>query len=123
MPRRSQRPCVHPGCRTLTDDGRCPAHERVRQQRADTKTGEERTFYGSGRWKRIRLAQLRREPLCRLCLEEGVIKPARVADHIIPRREGGTEDESNIQSLCWTHHQRKRQQERGQRANSSTAEV
>ena len=38
-------------------------------------------------------------------------------DHITPRFEGGTDDLSNLQLLCWAHHQRKTSQEaaRGRR--------
>lgn len=111
MPSRAPRPCPHPGCAVLTDRGPCEQHRKERQQRADTKTPEERRFYSSARWQRIRADQLRREPLCRDCMAEGIVKPARVADHIIPRRQGGSDDPENLASQCWKHHQIKRQRE------------
>jgi 5-methylcytosine-specific restriction protein A len=112
-PVRAKRPCTHPGCPELVDKGRCPEHRRQDQQQRDTKTPEERRFYSSARWQAIRADQLRREPLCRDCKVEGRVTIAKVADHVTPRRQGGSDDPSNLQSQCWRHHQRKRQQERG----------
>ncbi|UIJ43713.1 HNH endonuclease [Sphingomonas cannabina] len=40
------------------------------------------------------------EPLCRLCLEAGRISPTTIADHIIPKAEGGGDERSNYQGLC-----------------------
>ena len=33
-------------------------------------------FHSSLMWQRIRARQLRREPLCRMCMEQGIIEPA-----------------------------------------------
>ncbi len=49
---------------------------------------------------RQRKRRLCEEPLCRHCLERGIIRVAIVPDHIIPLATGGTDDESNIQCLC-----------------------
>lgn len=62
-----------------------------------------RSLYGS-RWRRYRLAQLQAEPLCRFCLDRGLLVPATVVDHI--ERHDGTHsdprfwDSGNFQSLC-----------------------
>lgn len=113
MPARAPRPCPSTGCSTLTNGGPCEKHRKLRQAAADTKTPEERGFYSSARWRAIRKAQIQREPLCRDCLARGIVKAAEVADHIVPRRLGGSDEPDNLQSLCWTDHQRKRAQERG----------
>ena len=63
-------------------------------------------LYSSRTWQTIRAAQLRDEPLCRLCNAEGRATQATVADHIIPHR-GNLElfyDRGNLQSLCKTCH-------------------
>jgi 5-methylcytosine-specific restriction protein A len=112
MPTAAPRPCPAPGCHALTSGGHCPQHRRERQRQSDTKTPEERRFYSSARWQKIREAQLRREPLCRPCKANGVVKAAKVADHMVPRRQGGSDAPENLQSLCWRCHQQKRQQER-----------
>ena len=56
-------------------------------------------------WRRLRASQLCKEPLCRECKCEGVIKPATVVDHI----DGNSwnNDSSNLASLCAKHHNRK----------------
>lgn len=55
-------------------------------------------------WGRLRTRQLRREPMCEWT-EDGArcVEQAEVVDHIIPRFEGGTDDPSNLQSLCQGH--------------------
>ncbi|WP_272575920.1 HNH endonuclease, partial [Providencia sp. PROV273] len=32
---------------------------------------------------------------------------AKTVDHIKPKAHGGTDDDSNLQSLCWPCHKRK----------------
>ena len=39
-------------------------------------------LYGSGVWKRIRLIQLQKQPLCVMCGEQGRLTPATVCDHV-----------------------------------------
>ena len=61
--------------------------------------------YGTERWGRLRAAQLRLEPLCRLCKAIGRIRAATVADHVTPHR--GNEYafwNGALQSLCATCH-------------------
>ncbi len=62
--------------------------------------------YGA-RWRRIRKAQLGREPLCRTCQEQGRTTAATDVDHITPRRDGGPDTPGNLQSLCRSHHSQK----------------
>ena len=47
-----------------------------------------------------RKALLAREPLCRECRKHGRVEVARIADHIIPKADGGTDDDENYQPLC-----------------------
>lgn len=58
------------------------------------------------RWRRARLMFLARNPFCVHC---GA--PANEVDHVIPKRRGGLDDESNWQALCGTCHKRKTQKE------------
>lgn len=63
-------------------------------------------LYRTGMWKSIRLAKLRRDPLCHFCQQQGRIEPATVVDHIKPHK-GDFHlffAESNLQSLCKTCH-------------------
>ena len=64
-------------------------------------------------WSKIRGMQLRREPLCRECKAAGFVVEATMVDHIIPLEQGGTNEFSNLQSLCQTHHNKKTAAERG----------
>jgi 5-methylcytosine-specific restriction protein A len=69
-----------------------------------------RAWYGTARWRAIRDAQLAREPLCRMCLAEGVVTPARVCDHIEPHRSDADKFWNGpFQSLCEFHHNRDKQ--------------
>lgn len=53
-------------------------------------------------WQRLRLAHLLAEPMCRECGAK-----ATDVDHIVPRRQGGTDAAPNLQSLCHSCHSRK----------------
>lgn len=66
--------------------------------------------YGA-RWRKIRLMQLRVEPLCRHCKANGVVTPATEVDHILRLKRGGTNEAHNLQSLCKPCHSRKTQLE------------
>ncbi len=71
-----------------------------------------RRGYGYG-WRRIRLAHLRRHPLCVMCESQGHTVQATDVDHVVPLRRGGTHAASNLQSLCHYHHASKTAREDG----------
>jgi 5-methylcytosine-specific restriction protein A len=50
---------------------------------------------------------LRRFPWCVVCQAEGKTTRATDVDHIVPRRQGGTDDQSNLMPLCHSHHSQK----------------
>jgi len=49
---------------------------------------------------------LREHPLCDLCAVDGLVKAATDVHHLAPKREGGTDEESNLQALCHSCHSR-----------------
>lgn len=69
------------------------------------------------RWEKRSKDFLRRNPLCRMCIDKGQVKQAEVVDHIEPHGAGQDQekfwDENNWQSLCkQCHDSRKQSQER-----------
>ena len=68
-------------------------------------------YYHNAAWRKLRLMQLRRFPLCVRCLERDHEEPAIEVDHIIPRGSGGPDNLTNLQSLCKFHHGRKTRSE------------
>jgi 5-methylcytosine-specific restriction enzyme A len=43
-------------------------------------------WYSAARWTRIRKHQLLEHPLCKYCLERGVVTPATICDHVEPHQ-------------------------------------
>ncbi|MEN1680329.1 MAG: HNH endonuclease signature motif containing protein [Planctomycetota bacterium] len=64
--------------------------------------------YGT-RWDKLSRRFRQENPLCVECLSHGVTTPSQVTDHIVPHRgdEALLWDESNLQALCHTCHNRK----------------
>lgn len=112
MPKKPMRPCKHPGCVELTDDGWCPAHRPSRQRGAMSESWH--WMYKTGEWERLRGNQLLREPFCRACAAAGRPRVrATEVDHVVPHR-GDWErftDASDLQSLCHSCHSRKTMRE------------
>ncbi|MBI1824825.1 MAG: HNH endonuclease [Planctomycetes bacterium] len=101
MPHSAPYPCRFAGCRALTFNGvLCDAHRRVADI-SDTRRPNSSARGYTSTWRRLRIMVLRREPLCQWpeCNE-----PANQVDHIVPLSKGGTNEFSNLQSLCARHH-------------------
>lgn len=65
--------------------------------------------YNTVWWKKARIRLLKKESLCRECLRDGKLSKATTVDHIKPwkkRSEFYCED-SNLQGLCHSCHNRK----------------
>jgi len=98
--------CLHPGCTTLVEGGRCPEHEKHDRIQYDKARGSN-TERGYGyAWSLIRKRYLQRNPLCVDCLQG---KPERVTvasevHHITKKRDGGTDRDENLMALCKKHH-------------------
>lgn len=101
MPMKPRRPCSQQGCPRLTDSQYCDEHKKEaatfynRYQR-DPETAKR---YGRA-WQKIRKEQLRKQPLCEMCLRHGRATPADQVHHIKPLAQGGTHDRSNLMSIC-----------------------
>ena len=120
MPNATRVPCKHFGCPELIQPdtgGYCLAHKRAawraqtQERMCDPYEQYARRFYNSKAWRAARLMQLRAHPLCCECRQ-----PAEMVDHIKRIRDGGEPlSASNMQSMCHSCHNRKRQIEGRQR--------
>lgn len=110
-------PCRYPGCREFCEPGEqyCPEHKKLMEQHYDhfTRGYKHSKRYGNN-WKKIRDRYVSSHPLCEMCLKEGRYVPVEEVHHIVPLSEGGTNDESNLMSLCRSCHA-KIHKERGDR--------
>ena len=69
-------------------------------RQSSTRTTTERGY--GWRHQQMRKVVLREEPLCRACLamDPPQYTPTTIADHIVPKAEGGRDDRENYQGLC-----------------------
>ena len=108
MPYKPRRPCRYPGCPDFCEEGQvfCKGHMEWSSDRL--RGGADARGYNA-QWRKARALFLRQHPLCVECRKEGKLTPATVVDHIIPHR--GDQrlfwDQSNWQSLCKRHHDKK----------------
>lgn len=117
MPNAAPRPCRHPGCRELVRDGSgyCQAHKKAKPGSFSDRTRGTRHERGYGNdWDKRRLLILKRDNgLCQECLRHGRLTAVgdkrftAFVDHIIPKAEGGTDADDNLQTLCRVCHNAK----------------
>ncbi|WP_294636615.1 HNH endonuclease signature motif containing protein [uncultured Aquabacterium sp.] len=69
------------------------------------------------KWQARREAWLMLNPLCRHCKEHGRTTMGQEVDHIVPLWMGGTDNESNYQTLCIPCHKLKTAAEAARRAD------
>lgn len=68
-------------------------------------------WYKTANWHRLRMWQLKREPLCRFCKHKGIITAADTVDHKIAHK-GNMDlffEWGNLQSLCKSCHSSQKQ--------------
>lgn len=58
-------------------------------------------------WQQARRVALNREPLCRYCMERGMVTAATEVDHIRALRDGGDNALDNLAPCCHECHLRK----------------
>lgn len=112
MPKLPPRPCSTPRCRNMaTKKGKCDEHQpKARWNENGRRYKREMSGW---EWDRVRERILKRDGY--LCLEHkkrGVYVPGNEVDHIIPKEHGGTDDDSNLQTLCKECHKEKTIRER-----------
>jgi 5-methylcytosine-specific restriction protein A len=105
MPTAPLKPCPEPRCNQLVKSGRCAAHDLKRRHYAQHSRGTSAAQGYGPAWRRLRVAILQRDPICRDA--SGCGRPSTDVDHIVARKHGGTDDASNLRGLCKSHHSRK----------------
>lgn len=113
MPWAPKKPCAARSCAELVERDRrwCEKHqadadEREKARKAafdQTRPSASARGYTSDQWREIRRQVLKRDPWCTTC---GRARSTR-ADHTIPKRQGGTDDLSNLKGKCESCHNRK----------------
>jgi 5-methylcytosine-specific restriction enzyme A len=111
-PMRPGRPCVNQMCPRLNCEEHRVTRDRQRYQNYDRTQRDPAStqFYHSDFWKRLSAQVKREEPNCRKCG-----KATYLADHIIPREAGGSDDRSNLQGICKACHGAKSRRELNER--------
>lgn len=117
MPWRPKKACA--GCGKPTEGRFCPRCQSKHNRQTDQVRGTaSERGYGADRdgrrggesWEARRKRILARDPVCRKCKER---KSSHV-DHVVAKRDGGTDDDSNLQGLCFhCHNSVKQSEERG----------
>jgi len=107
MPTRLPHPCAVTGCSRLVVVGaRCEIHKLP--PRKDLRESAGHRGYGY-KWSQIRREYIRAHPFCSdpYSLHLNQKMRADMVDHIVPKRQGGSDSMSNLQSLCNRCHQYK----------------
>lgn len=117
MPFAAPKPCVV--CRALVRDGttRCQAHKVRPGTFADKSRGTAAERGYGAAWRRVRDRIMRRDAgVCRCaeCKRLGRILEAHEVDHIVPKAQGGTDDDDNLQAINRECHKAKTARERSE---------
>ena len=108
VPQRPKHLCNRRPCGRLTRNRFCDEHATEHQKQSDAKRLPSSQRGYNARWRKARLAYLRRHPMCVACDAEGHARPATVVDHIVPHK-GDQDlmwDEGNWRALCKRCHDR-----------------
>ncbi|MCC8073684.1 MAG: HNH endonuclease [Clostridiales bacterium] len=101
MPKMPKKPCSYPGCPRLTSDTYCEEHSKLISQQYERNGRDSHHGKRYGRnWHKIRKAYVNAHPLCERCAENGRYVKVEEVHHIKPLADGGTNEESNLMSLC-----------------------
>lgn len=113
---RAGKVCGSRYCHAVAQSGKryCNKHSNRETgwgRRQEGKTTTERGY--GGQWPKLRLSILERDR--HLCVNHlnnlGKFVPANIVDHIVNKAQGGTDDPSNLESICDECHQAKTQRE------------
>jgi 5-methylcytosine-specific restriction protein A len=107
MPKRAACTCSRSNCPGIVRNGECSEcgpRRKANDREHDQRRGTAASRGYDARWRKTRLLFLRANPLCVMCAVAGLVVPATDVHHVIAKRDGGTDEESNLQALCKSHH-------------------
>lgn len=110
MAMKPRRPCRHPGCSVLVEDGYCERHRPKRVGDRSAEAESWRWMYKTDEWLlELRPNQLLDEPFCRECAKRGDRVRATDVDHIVDHKGDWKifANPDNLESLCHSCHSRK----------------
>lgn len=121
MASRPKRPCRYPRCPALVESGYCEEHSSEAKRYDKERGSASARGYGKA-WQHLRKEILLRDSYtCQDCgCFVGMRKGDAHVDHITSKDRGGTDDESNLQTLCESCHSRKTVLEDGGFGTSGT---
>lgn len=111
MPPRTPKACRQRGCPgvSIVAHGYCEQHADKAKAWTGGGAGRGR---GGRPWRRIReRIKKRASGLCESCSKVGIVSVGAICDHRIPKAEGGTDRDNNLQWLCRKCSDKKTQQE------------
>lgn len=114
MPAAIPRQCRQHTCAATTTarNGYCEAHQALASGWMDERRGSSTERGYGGRWRKLRDRIMRRDKaLCQPCMGKGRVMPAVAVDHIVPKAEGGTDADENLQAICEPCHKLKTENE------------
>lgn len=109
MPRAPRPGCSYPGCSKRAAEGSsyCEEHRMAVNKDYEEHGRHYKAHKRYGRnWKRIRDRYIRMHPLCEECMKNNKATPATQVHHIKTIAAGGTNEFSNLESVCDACHNR-----------------
>ena len=118
MTRRIQKPCRVKTCRYphRNAGGYCDEHldQESGWYSPERGTSSQRGY--GAEWQRKRRFVLKRDGhQCRPCAAKGLVTYGNEVDHRIPKAEGGTDADENLQTICEDCHKEKTRRESSRR--------
>jgi 5-methylcytosine-specific restriction protein A len=110
---RPPKPCKKAGCPNITREpnGFCAEHqgiaielETLRKNRGDDRRGSAASRGYGYAWTKVRARQLKFNPLCKGCLDSGLVTQAAVVHH--KDEDQHNNDSDNLVSLCFDCHEK-----------------
>ena len=98
MPMKSPHACNKSGCKEITNNRFCDAHQRQYDKQYEDRRGSAAERGYDGNWQKLRDAKLAQDPLCERCMAKKEIKSADLVHH--KDRNPQNRSWENLESLC-----------------------